>query len=74
MERESAESESHVSGDPDSFDELRDRIDRLEETLDALATGDGWRPMRSRCTHCRQGRLVRRGMTVRCSACGYESG
>ena len=73
MGREPAEPERRP-GRTGEIGRLRETVERLEGQIEAMDRTGRWKPMRSECTHCHRGHLVRDGMTVRCRACGYQSG
>jgi len=73
MSQESADPRRETGRTDEEIERLRERTERLEEAVSVFADRNGWTVMRSLCTHCQQGRLVRNGMTVRCTVCRYQS-
>lgn len=72
MNRELTDEESRGASDLEDVEEIRRRVERLEGQLDALVQMSDWKPLRSQCTHCQDGWLVRNEATVRCVSCGYR--
>jgi len=53
------------------IEQVEDQLERVERLASTLEVGLDWKPS-GRCTHCEDGRLVRKHGVLQCTSCSYR--